>query len=375
MKILFVITKAVVGGAQTSVLNLAREMKARGHEAIVGFGDGDWLPAELAKDNIPFVRFKWLKRTHNPLANIFFIGEIWKYVRGKDFSAVHFNSSNALPGAVGAKLTGKVRTVFTFRGMSMLDEHYQTKSWLKFLYRCFFKFFLFFIDVPVFVSQENFDKFGRGQLTSKGLMIYNGLDAGRLNFISREEAVNFISRAANKDLSDKYLLGSIGRLDYAKNYEFLISVFPEILKIRPDAVAVIMGEGDERSKYEELIKSRGLSDKIILLGNIPNGSRYMAGFDLLVLPSRYEGLAIILIEALMADMPFLATDVGGNKELAGMAEEIYKLDDENEFLLKFRALQDVDVIDKVKKNNMLQAQKFSLKNTADGYEKAYTNKK
>jgi Glycosyltransferase len=255
MKILLVITKAVVGGAQMSVLNLARELKSRGHEITVGFGDGDFLPAELDKEKIPYTRFSNLKRTHNPLAGLLFIFEIRKYLRanppllfkegppvlsevegGGGFNVVHFNSSNALPGALGAKLSGrKIKTFFTFRGMSMLDEHYRINFILRLIYRWFFKFFLLFVDAPVFVSKENFNKFGRGQLTAKGILIYNGLDPEKMNFITRDEARKFFSDKIGPNLQNKFLIGSLGRLDYAKNYEFLINIMPEILKIKPDA--------------------------------------------------------------------------------------------------------------------------------------------
>lgn len=373
MKILLVITKAVVGGAQMSVLNLAREMKKRGHEVFVGFGEGDFLPAELDKEKIPFIRFDFLKRTHNPLNIFYFIWEIKKYVSEGHFEALHFNSSNSLPGALGAKLANpRTRTIFTFRGMSMLDEHYEISPILKFLYRFYFKFFLLFVNVPVFVSGENFDKFGRGQLTNKGRLIYNGLDPLKLIFVNDIEARTWLSAKAKQDLSQKYLIGSIGRLDYAKNYEFLINVFPEVLRIRPDAVLLIMGEGNERTKYEALIKQKGLTDKIFLIGDIPNGGRYLKAFDLFVQTSRFEGLSIALIETLFAGLPILTSDVGGNKETVGALEsEIYQLDDSKEFLSKFENLQDVDILKKAIENNISQALKFNLVNTANGYETAY----
>jgi|WetSurMetagenome_2_1015567.scaffolds.fasta_scaffold130760_1 glycosyltransferase involved in cell wall biosynthesis len=372
MKVLFVITKAEVGGAQTSVLNLAREMKARGHEIEVGFGDGDWLPGELDKEKIPYVRFRNLKRTHNPLAAIFFIAEIRKFLRDKNFNVVHFNSSNALFGAIGVKLADrKIKTVFTFRGMSMLDEHYQVNAFLRLAYFWFFKFFLLFVDAPVFVSRENLEKFGRGQLTAKGAIVYNGLDPEKINFFSREEARNFFAEKTKIDLQDKYLIGSIGRLDYAKNYEFLIKIMPEILKIRPDACVIILGEGSERAKYEGLIAEKKLADKIFLLGNIPNGARYNKSFDLFVQTSRYEGLSIALIEALFAGLPIIATDVGGNREEVELEEEIYQLDDEEDFLNKFKDILSPEIRRKIILNNSRQAEKFLLKNTVSGYEKIY----
>jgi glycosyltransferase involved in cell wall biosynthesis len=372
MKILFIITKAVVGGAQTSVLNLAREMKQRGHEVTVGAGDGNWLLEELTKENIAFVRFKNLRRTHNPLAGLFFIFEIKKFLENNNFTVVHFNSSNALPGALGAKLANRrIKTVFTFRGMSMLDEHYQINSFLRLVYFYFFKFFLFFVDAPVFICQENFAKFGRGRLTGKGGLVYNGLDPEKMGFLSREKAREFFSEKAGIDLSDKYLIGSIGRLDYAKNYEFLIGIMPEILKIRPDACVVILGEGVERAKYERLIAEKKLADKVFLLGNIPNGARYNKGFDLFVQTSRYEGLSIALIEALFAGLPIITSDVGGNREEVELEEEIYQLDNQKDFLEKFKGILVPEIKQKIILKNSQQAEKFLLENTAVGYEKIY----
>jgi glycosyltransferase involved in cell wall biosynthesis len=365
-----VITKAEVGGAQMSVLNLARELKARGHEIMVGFGDGDFLPVELDKENISYLRFNNLKRTHNPFTGLFFIIELKKFLQKNNFNVVHFNSSNALSGALGAKLADKkIKTVFTFRGMSMLDEHYEMSGLLRLAYSWFFKFFLLFVDAPVFVSQENFDKFGRGQLTAKGTMIYNGLNPEKLIFLPKNEAVDFLKEKTG--LNNAYFIGSIGRLDYQKNYEFLIDIFPEILKIKPEAAAIIFGGGSEEGKYRELIASKKLENKIFLLGDVPNAARFIKGFDLFVLPSRYEGLSITLIEALFAGLRILTTKVGGNQETTGCDEELFELDNQADFLAKFKKLQDLEVLKMVDANNQKQTEKFLLVKTVDGHESVY----
>jgi glycosyltransferase involved in cell wall biosynthesis len=372
MKILFVITRAEVGGATMSVLNLAREMKRRGHEVMVGFGDGNFLPGELDKENISYVRFKYLMRTHNPLANFMFVGEVKKFLAGKDFKVVHFNSSNALFGTLGVKLAdNKIKTVFTFRGMSMLDEHYKKEKYLKFFYFCFFKFFCLFVDRPVFVSAENLRKFGQGRLTKRGILIYNGLDPKHLDFLPRAEAREALSQEEKINLNGKYLIGSIGRLEYAKNYEFLVNVFPEILKIKPEAAVAIIGGGPDEEKLKQLIAEKGLVEKIILFGNIPHASRFIKGFDLFVLPSRYEGLSITLIEALFAEARILTTRVGGNPETAGCEDEIYDLDDRAGFLEKFKKLQDFGVQISVDVANKKRSANFLLEKTADGYERIY----
>ena len=128
-KILIIVTKGEVGGAQTSVFNLAQKLKDLGEEVCVGFGNGDFLKNKLAESSVPFYQFKYLKRTHDPLANLFFVYELQTFLDKNNFQAVHFNSSNSLFGAIGAKLSKqKIKTIFTLRGLSLLDKNYQSNQ-------------------------------------------------------------------------------------------------------------------------------------------------------------------------------------------------------------------------------------------------------
>ncbi len=370
MKILIIITKGEVGGAQMSVLNLARVLKKRGKNVFVAFGKGNFLKNELKKENISFYQFKELKRTHNPFTNIAFIYEVRNFLNRNQFDIIHINSSNALFASIGAKLSkNKPKVIFTFRGMSMLDDNYTNNPIKKLIYYYFFKFFLNFVDVPVFVSKENLNKAKNSKLTKKGHLIYNGLSKNKQIFYLKKEARKFFEEKTGKNLENKYIIGSIGRLAYQKNYEFLIKNFNEILKIKENAVAIIIGEGDKREELEKIIKSHNLTEKIFLIGSIDNGSRYIKGFDLFILTSRYEGLSITLIEALFSNIPILASNVGGNKETLNLEEELFELDNQD-FLNKFKSLQNLN-IDKIIENNKKQSDKFDLNNTANGYLKVY----
>ncbi len=373
MKILIVITKGDTGGAQMSVLNLARSLRGRGHEVNIGLGDGNFLPDELNKERIEYHRFRWLRRTHNPLANLLFVFEMRKFLNNNDYEVVHFNSSNALAGALGVKISDKrIKTVFTFRGMSMLDEHHEMNPILKKLYFWYFKFFLMFIDKPVFVSRENLSKARDMKLVEKGDLVYNGLDPEKMKLYSRDEARKLLKQF-HADLGDGYVIGSIGRLTYVKNYEFLIDTFDEILKFKPEAKAVIIGDGDRKENLRQLVKRRGLEGKIFFIGGINNASRFLKAFDVFVLPSRYEGLSITLIEALMAGVPTLATDVGGNRETFATENELYELNDQDDFLSKLKHLQYEQVLKEVSEHNQQQAKKFNIENTASGYEEVYNS--
>lgn len=332
MKILIIITKGNIGGATNFVFWLAEKLKEKGIEVKVGFGEGEYLKENLKKEKIDFINFHWLKRTKNPLANLLFIFEIKKFLEKEKFNVVHFNSTNALFGAIGAKISkSKPKTIFTFHGLSILDPNYKTP--FKWFYFLIFKFLLKFIDIPVFVCQANLKWAKEKKLIKEGVVIYNGIETPE--FLERELARRFFERKIKISLKDRFLIGSIGRLDYSKNYEFLIKIFPEILKVKPETILIIIGEGQERKKLERLIEKLNLKEKIFLIGEIKDASKYLRGFDLFVLPSRYEGLAITLIETLFAQIPVLASNVGGNEEIVGK-ECVFELNHKKEFLEKLK---------------------------------------
>jgi glycosyltransferase involved in cell wall biosynthesis len=374
MKILIVVTKGEIGGTQMSVLNLAVGLKTLGEDVAVGFGEGEFLQQELPQYHIPLVNFKWLKRTHNPLANLSFIWEIKKLIDRNGYDVVHFNSSNSLFGAIGAKLARpRPKTVFTFRGLSMLDRGYEAGSVLKTIYQIFFKILIKFIDHPIFVSQLNLQYGLEHNIIKKGKVVYNGLDPQRLDFLAPGEARHELGNLALKNLDQNFLIGSIGRLAYPKNYEFLIEQFAEIKKIKNEAILLIIGEGPERKKYENLISELSLEDSVILTGNIHNAARYIKAFDLFVLPSKFEGLSITLIEALFAGIPILTSKVGGSAEL--LDNNLYQLFEANnkaDFLKKFQKLVEPALLSELSETNLLQSKKFTLENTVNGYLKIYS---
>jgi glycosyltransferase involved in cell wall biosynthesis len=110
------------------------------------------------------------------------------------------------------------------------------------------------------------------------------------------------------------------------------------------------------------------AEKIILKGNIENGYRYLKAFDMFVLVSRYEGLSITLLEALKAEIPILASRVGGNGETLAQAE-LFELNNEKDFIDRFKSL--LDNKESVIEKNLENCEKFALRNTVSGYLSLY----
>ena len=334
-KILIVITQGAVGGAQTFVYNLSRALAERGMAVTIGFGEEGPLTEELAKRNIPSVQFKNLRRSHNPFTNLRFSSELKAFLKRSPYDIVQFNSTNALFGAPGAKFCG-ARTIFTIHGLSVLDEGYGANPLIRAFYRMIYRCLIRSVDTTVFVSKENLALGERLGLSKNGTVIYNGIADFSSTLIDKNAARQFFGEKAGKDLSGKFIIGSIGRLSHQKHYDFLIEAFPLLLKEHPDAVALIVGDGPERRKYERLIAEKNLGGSVFLCGEVANAAVYLKAFDLFALVSRYEGLSMSLIETLFAGLPAIATDAAGNAEIIGN-EWCYPLDDTDGFIKKVSA--------------------------------------
>ncbi len=223
--------------------------------------------------------------------------------------------------------------------MSFLDENFNTSFLIKPFAKFYFHFFLKLVDGPIFVSKLNYSVSKKANIISQGKVIYNGLDENELNYLSRDEARNFFKFKYNIDINGNFLIGSIGRLAYQKNYEFLIHNFSLINEKVPDIKIVIIGDGPYYNKLIKRIIKLGIQNNFFLVGAIKDSYKYLKAFDIFTLPSRYEGLSISLIEAIFSGIPILASDVGGNSEIVN-GEQVYKLNDIDDYISKLLLIKE-----------------------------------
>jgi len=373
--ILILITKGEVGGAQQSVFNLAQGLIQEGKTVTVGFGEGNFLKEKLERAKIPYVNFRYLRRTHNMFANFLFMFELKGFLKKHPCDVVHFNSSNTLCGAMSAHMVHpQPKTIFTFRGLSMLDANYKIFLPIKYVYILFFKFFLRYVDKKIFVSNANYQCAIKEKITLDGEVIYNGIDISHFNFLSKEESQKELSKIIDIDWQNSFMIGSIGRLSYQKNFEFLIGTFLETTKDTPQVKLIIIGNGPEKNKLESLIVDYKLQERVYITGDIPDAAKYIKAFDVFVLPSRYEGLSITLIEALASGLPILATDVGGNRETLDNGGWLYQLDNKDEFVDKMsRLIKHRKDRDALSQEALKKSKDFDIKKTVKAYIKTYSS--
>lgn len=139
-------------------------------------------------------------------------------------------------------------------------------------------------------------------------VIYNAIDIHKYDadLAVRDE----MRQALNLDTALTLL--HVGRFSYQKNHSFLLDIFKEVHSIQPDSVLLLVGDTTEESEFLRDVKRKigeyGLENSVRLLGRRDDVNRIMQAADVLVMPSFFEGLTVVGIEAQACDLPLLLSD-------------------------------------------------------------------
>lgn len=149
------------------------------------------------------------------------------------------------------------------------------------------------------------------------VVINNGIDTDNFKFNSEY-------RDAIRDkyhLEGKYVVGHVGIFNYQKNHKALIDIFVKLHKKNKNSVLMLIGEGDNYDEIKELVKLEKLEDCVIFVGTTDDVNKYMMAFDVFALPSRFEGLPLVLVEAQCTGLPCVASrEVSVEADITGLVD-------------------------------------------------------
>ena len=139
-------------------------------------------------------------------------------------------------------------------------------------------------------------------------IVHNAIDAKK--FIYNPKVRQDVRQELN--IANKFVIGNVARFSYQKNHEFLLDVFYEITKYDENAILLLVGSsnGDEERflMIKSKIKQYHLEKKVLFLGLRKDTERLYQAMDCLLMPSRFEGLSIVAIEAQVAGLPCVVSD-------------------------------------------------------------------
>jgi glycosyltransferase involved in cell wall biosynthesis len=309
LSILHVLAPADVGGLETVVQLLATGHRRSGHcvhVAAVSPGDGArrvFLPAlraagvDVASLDIPGRAY------HRERAEV---GALCRSLRPAVVHTHGYRCDTIAAGAARALGIPTVTTVHGFTGGGARNWFYERLQ--RFAFRRF--------DAVVAVSRPIADRLTRDGVRPERLHFVQNAYAARELLLDRAAA-----RAQLGVAPDGFRVGWVGRLSLEKGADVLVDALAHLADVADLAVSVL-GEGDQRSELCARARERGVEHRITWHGVVPDAGRLLRAFDVLVLSSRTEGTPMVVLEAMAAGVPIVASRVGGVPDVLSSADAL-----------------------------------------------------
>jgi glycosyltransferase involved in cell wall biosynthesis len=303
-RVLHLIDSLDLGGAQEVVLNLATRGSGR-HEHEVAALHGRGVYRRRLRD--AGVRVHSLS-PHKYLP-LYATSLPWRLMAGRyDILHCHLTPSNILGKPLGALLGVPVRINHdhtndalrvrsaVVRGLDRWSNHFASHI------------------VAVAGSCRDFLIEREGVAPARITLVPNAIDTAHYapGAVPRDEA----RRRLGIGESARVVAG-VGRLRPQKNFPLFLEVAAALAKVFPDGVFVIAGEGPDEAMLRGMARELGLGERVVFTGYVPDSRVVYAAADVLLMPSRFEGLPMTLLEAMSSGLPVVASRLDGIAEVVG----------------------------------------------------------
>lgn len=311
--ILYVITKGTWGGAQRYVYDLAVEARDRGAVVLVACGTPGELMRRLEEASVPVTLIPGLARDIRLGSDLRAFLGLMALIKRERPSVIHANSSKAgLIAGLAGRLRGVRHIVFTAHGWAWneLRPVWQKRA-LKVLH------FLTVLASHKVIAVSNAIKSDASWMPLvQGRFTVIHLGVSPLALVPRSEARLFIEHTAATTLPLTALwVGALAELHRTKGLDVLIRAFSLISAEYPEAILVLIGEGEDRGRLTALAHMLKIESRVHFMGQIKDAARILPALDVFAFPSYSEALGYAAIEAGQASLPVVASNVGGIPEI------------------------------------------------------------
>ncbi|MEI7750661.1 MAG: glycosyltransferase family 4 protein [Candidatus Omnitrophota bacterium] len=308
--VLYVITQLELGGAQKQLLSLIRQIDRDRYNVFLFTAlEGLLIEEALSMSDLTLYRSKHLKRSLDPLKDFLAMIEIVRFIKKNKIAIIHTHSSKAgiLGRWAGAWAKAKV-IIHTVHGWSFNDFQ---NPFVRKLYQGLERLSAKFTDKIVVVSNHDRQKGLDAKIGSdrQYALVRYGID--RAQFGMRDASIR-------KELGiseDALVVGTIACFKPQKALEDFVKLASLATQVLPQAIFLVVGDGVLRKKIEQLIVKFKLGSQFILAGWRRDIPRVLSAMDVFVLTSLWEGLPIAVLEAMVSQVPVVATHTGGISEV------------------------------------------------------------
>jgi glycosyltransferase involved in cell wall biosynthesis len=323
IRILYVSTKSVWGGAQKYVFELATELDRSKFDVAVAAGGDGALRTRLEAAGVRFIPIPHIARDVNIKDEWNAFWALRNIIRTERPDIIHFNGSKVgTMGPFAAKFGHrKAKLVFSTHGIPVLEER---PGWQKRLILSSLRAAGLLLDSVVAISRKDYQTTLNSRVATPKQLIFIPISIQPADYTllpkktAREELARRLGLAQGA-FAGKFLFGCIGEFVPNKNQIDLIRSVAKIVEKNPaerqHMRLLLIGWGDEEEQLRNEIRLLQLTDIAYVLETTHADAKYMKAFDTFVLPSIKEGLPYVLLEAALARVAMIATNAGGSPEV------------------------------------------------------------
>ena len=306
VRVLYFVDRMLKGGIQSLIIDWLSRFDKRIQIDFLLLDDGNEyeLENEIKSLGCKIYKLKgmWIRTPIDFIKYSKVLEEFFK--EHHDYKVVHLHSSSK--NFLVLKYAKKYGIPIRISHSHNID--FQTKNPFKKLVGNLFKIPLIRYSTDFFACSKKAGEwlFGKKIVnTGKFKVINNAIDYDKFKFdkIARDNI-----RKKLKVSEDEILIGHIGRFTTQKNHKFLIDIFKELIKINSKYKLLLIGTGIKENKIKIKVNKLNLDNKVIFMGFQNNVNEYIQAMDLFIMPSLYEGLGIVLIEAQASGLPCYASE-------------------------------------------------------------------
>lgn len=343
-----------IGGTEVATYNLADNLVKRGHEVHIITTHDDNLPYSSMEKGFYIHRIAWPKI--RIIGYLSFWTKIYLQIQKIYPDIIHCQSLDVCIPAEIAKKTMNIPYVVWGQG----SDIYLPGRFLQLASKPIIQN----ADAVLALTEDMKQKMQR-MCDREIFIVPNGVDLEMFE----------ISSGGQKSGNSKTII-FVGRLHPVKGVQYLIEAMTIVHQEMPEIELVIVGDGVERARLEELAKRLNQDSYIQFTGRIPQGSipRFMHQADIFALSSLSEGLPVVLLEAMAAGLPIIATNVGGIPDIVkeGVNGYLVNVKNPNEIADKILfLLQNYGVWEEISVNNREKAKLFAWDKVTETVEKIY----
>ena len=298
-KVLIIASKLYIGGAEKVAADIglyAGPEKYEVHYVVFGDEVGAYEP-ELEAHGCKIFHMPQPSESYRA-----YLKNLKKLIYTYHYDAIHAHTMFNIGWAM---LAGKLYGV-PVRVSHAHSALHEKRSWKVRLYEAVMRALILTCatDLVACGVQAGERLYGSRAFSRRGQLILNGVDTQRFAFdVERREEFR-----KELGLADRFIIGHAGHLVAVKNQAFLLELMPEILKMRPDAFLLLLGEGEDRPMLEQKIRALHLNGYVCMTGNVRNVPDYLNAMDVFGFPSLYEGMPLSIIEVQANGLPCMISD-------------------------------------------------------------------